>query len=331
MSTYIIAEIGVNHDGSVEKAKLLVDEAVKTGADAVKFQSFKADNITSKNTKKAEYQLNNTKENTTQYEMLKNLQLNFEDIKLLKEYSESKGIDFLSSPFDLESFNELKKLNIKYYKIPSGEITNVPLLTEVAKAGSTIILSTGMCYLSEVEKAINLVRDISDCEIIVLQCNTEYPTPMEDVNLNVMSTYKKAFNVRVGYSDHTIGDEVPVAAVALGAEVIEKHFTINSNDPGPDHKASMETDAFRIMVNKIRNVEKAIGVYTKKPTPSEIKNKGIVRKKIIASKNINVNERFNESNITLKRSSEGLDAEFYSIILGKKSNKPYIEGEGIQL
>lgn len=331
MSTYIIAEIGVNHDGSVEKAKLLIDEAAKTGADAVKFQSFKADNITSKNTKKADYQLNNTKENTTQYEMLKNLQLNFEDIKLLKEYSESKGLDFLSSPFDLESFNELKKLKIKYYKIPSGEITNVPLLTVVAKAGSSIILSTGMCHLSEIEKAINLIRDISDCEIIVLQCNTEYPTPMEDVNLNVMSTYKKAFNVRVGYSDHTIGDEVPVAAVALGAEVIEKHFTINSNDPGPDHKASMEVNAFRIMVNKIRNVEKALGSYVKKPTPSETKNKEIVRKKIIASKNIEVNEIFNENNITLKRSSEGLDAEFYSIILGKKSNKPYIEGEGIQL
>ncbi|UBH09364.1 N-acetylneuraminate synthase [Macrococcus armenti] len=331
METYIIAEIGVNHDGSIEKAKLLIDEAAKTGANAVKFQSFKAENITSKNTKKAQYQLNNTKENTSQYEMLKNLQLNFEDLKLLKEYSENKGLDFLSSPFDLESFNELKRLNIKYYKIPSGEITNEPLLTEVAKTGSSIILSTGMCYLSEVEKAINLIRDNSDCEIIVLQCNTEYPTPMEDVNLNVMSTYKKAFGVRVGYSDHTIGDEVPVAAVALGAEVIEKHFTINSNDPGPDHKASMEVDEFRIMVNKIRNVEKAIGVFTKKPTPSETKNKGIVRKKIIASKNINVNERFNECNITLKRSSEGLDAEFYSIILGKKANKPYIEGEGIQL
>lgn len=324
---YIIAEIGVNHDGNIEKAKELIHHAKISGADAVKFQSFKAMNLVSKDTQKADYQKDNENKNESQYEMLERLELSEESMKELKEYAENREMEFLSSPFDIDSVASLERIGITKYKVPSGEITNPLLLRAISRTNKEILLSTGLSYLGEIENAIRIIREEGNNNIVVLQCNTEYPTPAEDVNLKVMSTLKSAFNVRVGYSDHTIGDEVPVAAVALGAEVIEKHFTLDDTDEGPDHKASMMPNDFKEMVRKIRNVEKALGNSIKQPTPSEIKNKSIVRKKIIACKDIKKGQRFTEENITVKRAMKGIDAEYYYFMLTQRSNHDFNEGE----
>jgi len=333
MKTFIIAEAGVNHNGDINLAKKLIDVAVEAGADAVKFQTFKAENVISVNAPKADYQKKTTAKDESQLEMVKKLELSFEDFKELKEYCERKGIMFLSTPFDIESARFLKDLGLEIFKIPSGEITNYPLLKEIGSYKKKVILSTGMADLGEIEDALDILIDNGTKreDIIVLHCNTEYPTPFEDVNLKAMLTIKEAFKVNVGYSDHTLGIEIPVAAVAMGAKVIEKHFTLDKNLPGPDHKASLEPDELKGMVRAIRNIEKAIGNGIKKPSKSEIKNIHIVRKYIVAKINIKKGEVFTEENLATKRiGKEGLSPMLWNKILGKKASKDISQDKPIE-
>lgn len=325
---YIIAEAGVNHNGNISLAKELIDKGAEAGVDAVKFQTFKAETLVTKKAKKANYQIENTGNSVdSQYEMIKKLELDYEIHEELKQYAESKGVEFLSSAFDLDSIDLLNDLGMKLFKIPSGEITNYPYLKKVAKQGKEVILSTGMSSLGDIEKALEVLEKNGAKKITVLHCNTEYPTPMEDVNLSAMNTIKNAFNVEVGYSDHTLGIEVPVSAVALGAKVIEKHFTLDKTMEGPDHKASLEPDELKRMVTSIRNIEKALGTGLKKPTQSEIKNIPIARKSIVARKNITKGEVFSEDNLTVKRPGEGINPMEWNNILGKSAVKDYEEDE----
>lgn len=328
---FIIAEAGVNHNGSIELAKRLIDEAANAGADAVKFQTFKAENLVTKNAKKAEYQTKTTDSDESQFEMIKKLELDYEVHRELKEYSESKNIMFLSSPFDLESIDLLNELGLEIFKIPSGEITNVPYLRKIGKLKKRVILSTGMTSLSEIEFALNLLRESGTDDITVLHCNTEYPTPMNDVNLKAMNTIQNAFQVNIGYSDHTLGIEVPIAAVALGASVIEKHFTLDKNMEGPDHKASLNPLELKAMVQAIRNVEKALGDGIKKPSPSETKNKEIVRKSIVAKTSIKKGDVFTEKNLDIKRPGHGISPLLWDQLIGKKAKKDYDKDELIEL
>jgi len=323
--TYIIAEAGVNHNGSLETAYRLIDAAKNSGADAVKFQSFKADSLVSKKAEKAEYQKLTTSSNESQYEMIKKLELSLEDHHKLIDYCLKKEIQFLSSPFDLDSIDLLNDLGLEIFKIPSGEIINLPYLRKIGKFNKNVILSTGMSDLGEIEDAINiLIENGTDREkITVLQCNTEYPTPYEDVNLKVMLTIKNAFNVKVGYSDHTKGIEVPIAAVALGAEVIEKHFTLDRHMEGPDHKASLEPNELKQMVESIRNIEKALGDGIKKPSKSELKNKPIARKSLVALKRIEKGELFTENNLGIKRPGNGISPMRWDEVIGKKASKDF--------
>ncbi len=323
--TYIIAEAGVNHNGSLETAYKLIDAAKSSGADAVKFQSFKADSLVSKKAEKAEYQKQATSSNESQYEMIKKLELSLEDHHKLIDYCLKKEIQFLSSPFDLDSIDLLNDLGMEIFKIPSGEIINLPYLKKIGKLNKNVILSTGMSDLGEIEDAIDALVDngTNREKITVLQCNTEYPTPYEDVNLKAMLTIKNAFNVKVGYSDHTKGIEVPIAAVALGAEVIEKHFTLDRNMDGPDHKASLEPNELKQMVESIRNIEKALGNGIKKPSKSELKNKQIARKSLVAIKKIEKEELFTEDSIGIKRPGNGISPMRWDEIIGKTSNKDF--------
>lgn len=330
MRTFIIAEAGVNHNGSIELAKKLIDKAVWTGVDAVKFQTFTADKLTSKSAKKADYQ-NKTTSEKSQYEMLKKLELKTKDFEILKTYCEQKGIKFMSSPFDLDSVDLLNKIGLDIWKIPSGEITNYPYLKKIAELKQEIIMSTGMANLSEIEKALDLLKENGAEDITVLHCNTEYPTPMEDVNLKAMLTIKEAFKVDVGYSDHTKGVEVPTAAVALGAEVIEKHFTLDNSMEGPDHRASLEPEELKKMVDAIRNVENALGDGIKKPSISESKNKDIARKSIVAAEDIKKGELFTEDNLTIKRPGDGINPMQWPNILGKKAKRKFAFDELIEL
>ena len=333
MSVFIIAEAGVNHNGSLEFAKKLVDAAVEAGADAVKFQTFKAENLVSKEAKKAEYQVKNTGNNESQYDMLKKLELGFDEFIELKRYCDEKGIMFLSTPFDFESIEFLDKLGLEIFKIPSGEITNYPYLREIAKLKKRVILSTGMANLCEIEQAVDVIEKYGTNRenIIILHANTEYPTPMEDVNLKAMLTIKEAFKVNVGYSDHTLGIEVPVAAVAMGAVVIEKHFTLDKNMEGPDHKASLEPDELKAMVKAIRNIETALGNGIKKPSKSESKNIEIARKVVVAKKDIKKGEKFSEDNLTVKRAGKGISPMRWEEIIGRSADKDYKKDEKIQL
>ena len=331
MSVFIIAEAGVNHNGSLELAKKLVDVAVEAGADAVKFQTFKAKNLVSKEAKKAKYQVENTGSNESQYEMLKKLELGFDEFVELKEYCDEKGIMFLSTPFDFESIEFLDSLGLEIFKIPSGEITNYPYLREIAKLKKRVILSTGMANMCEIEQALDVMEKFGTKRenIIVLHANTEYPTPMEDVNLKAMLSIKEAFKVNVGYSDHTLGIEVPIAAVAMGAVVIEKHFTLDKNMEGPDHKASLEPDELKAMVKAIRNIEIALGNGIKKPSKSESKNIEIARKVIVAKRDIKKGEKFSEENLTVKRAGKGINPMRWEEIIGRESNKNYTREERI--
>lgn len=292
--TLIIAEAGVNHNGSLELAKRLIDAAADAGVDYVKFQTFKAENLVTKSAKQAEYQKKNIGDgDDSQYQMLKNLELSLVDHEVLIGYCKQKGVRFFSTAFDLESIDYLASLNLPLWKIPSGEIINYPYLRKIARQGQTVILSTGMCDMTDIKNALDILIKfglIKD-QITILHCNTEYPTPFEDVNLRAMLTIKEAFGIKVGYSDHTRGIEVPIAAVALGAEVIEKHFTLDRNLPGPDHKASLEPDELKAMVRAIRNIEQAMGDGEKKVTVSEGKNIAIARKSIVAAHPIK-KERF---------------------------------------
>jgi N,N'-diacetyllegionaminate synthase len=331
--TFIIAEAGVNHNGSVEIAKRMIEVAKECGADAIKFQTFKAEEVVSKYAPKAEYQKQTTGEIESHLQMLKKLELSFDDFIVLKEYCDKLGIMFLSTPFDFESIDFLNSLGLEIFKIPSGEITNLPYLEKIGKLRKKVILSTGMADLGEIEDALDILTSCGTKkeDITILHCNTEYPTPYEDVNLLAMLTIKEAFKVKVGYSDHTLGIEVPIAAVALGSSVIEKHFTLDRNMQGPDHKSSLEPNELKAMVKAIRNVEKALGDGIKKPSPSEIKNKIIVRRSIVAKRNIKRGEIFNEENITVKRPATGISPMRWYEILGKTATRDYKEDEIIEI
>ncbi|MDD7794612.1 N-acetylneuraminate synthase [Clostridium sp. 'White wine YQ'] len=328
---FIIAEAGVNHNGNIKLAKKLIDVAVEAGVDAVKFQSFKAENLVTKYASKAEYQRNTTNNNESQYDMLKKLELSYDDHLELIDYCNEKGIMFLSSPFDMESIDYLEKMGINILKIPSGEIQNVPYLKRVGRTNKRIILSTGMATLSDIEFALAILKENGSKDITILHCNTEYPTPMKDVNLNAMNTIKEAFKVNVGYSDHTLGIEIPIAAVAMGATVIEKHFTLDKTMEGPDHKASLEPEELKAMVNAIRNIELALGNGIKVPSESEIKNKEIARKSIVTSKKINKGEILTEENLTIKRPGSGISPTMWNEVIGKVAKKNYEEDEMIEL
>jgi len=331
--TLIIAEAGVNHNGSVKIAKKLIDAARNCGADAVKFQTFIAEKLVIVNAQKAAYQKETTNTDETQFQMIKKLELSFKAHKELIDYCSKNGVIFFSSPFDLKSIDLLVELGLETIKIPSGEITNLPYLKKIGKLKKSIIISTGMADLGEIEDALDILTSsgTEKDKITVLHCNTEYPTPYKDVNLNAMITIKKAFGVRVGYSDHTLGIEVPIAAVALGAEVIEKHFTLDKNMEGPDHKASLEPNELKAMVNGIRKIEKALGDGIKKPSKSEQKNINVVRKSIAAIKPIKKGEKFNEENIGVKRPGIGISPMKWYEVIGKTAKKDFEIDEWIVL
>ncbi len=322
--TFIIAEAGVNHNGSMAIAKKLVDKAYEAGVDCVKFQTYIAENVMSKFAPKAEYQITNTSSNESQLDMVKKLQLSFEDFAELKEYTEKKGLMFLSTPFDLESCDFLNNLGMSIFKIPSGEITNLPYLRKINSYKKDVILSTGMATLEEIQEALKVLKD---CKVKLLHCTTEYPCPYESVNMNAMLTMKKVFNLPTGYSDHTQGIEIPIMAVSLGAEIIEKHFTLDKNMEGPDHKASLEPDELKQMAESIRNVEKAFGDGKKEPQQAELKNIAIARKSIVAKCNIKKGEIFTEKNLTTKRPGNGISPMKWDDIIGKISDKNYSEDE----
>jgi N,N'-diacetyllegionaminate synthase len=323
--TFIIAEAGVNHNGSLEMALQLIDVAVAAGADAVKFQTFKAEKIIAVNAPKAGYQKETTGSDESQLEMVKKLELDETAHNKLHQYCKHKGIQFLSTPFDLESIDLLYRLGLEIFKIPSGEITNLPYLRKLGALKKRLILSTGMADLGEIEDALDILTESGTSlgNITVLHCNTEYPTPFEDVNLKAMLTIGHAFGVAVGYSDHTPGIEVAVAAVALGAAVLEKHFTLDRHLPGPDHKASLEPNELKAMVQAIRNVEKALGNGIKRPSPSEVKNKPIARKSLVATQPIKTGELFSADNITAKRPGVGISPMRWDEVLGQTAQKDY--------
>ena len=330
MGVYIIAEAGVNHNDSFKLACKLVDEAKKAGADCIKFQTFQAKNLVSRNAQKAEYQKDTTGEGT-QADLLKRLELTYDEFLALKAYCDKVKICFLSTPFDFESIDFLNTIDMPFWKIPSGEITNYPYLLALARTRKPVVMSTGMCQISEIEAAINILRKNGTRTIKLLHCNTEYPTPFEDVNLKAMQTMRDVFGLEVGYSDHTKGIEVPIAAVAMGATIIEKHFTLNCNMKGPDHKASLEPCELAAMVSSIRHIEKAIGTGNKIPSYSETKNIAIARKSIVAKVNIKAGDEFTTDNITVKRPGTGISPMRWNEILGTKAIRDFKEDELIEL
>ena len=332
--TLIIAEAGVNHNGDIAKAKALIDKGAEAGVDYVKFQTFKAGNLVTKQAKRAAYQDKNTQDNDSQYEMLKKLELSQKDHQELIDYCTQKGVKFLSTGFDFESLEFLAGLGITIAKVPSGEITNLPYLRKVATLFPEVILSTGMANITEIKDAVKVLTDngVNKDKITVLHCNTEYPTPMEDVNLKAMLHIQRKLGVPIGYSDHTLGIEVPIAAVALGATVIEKHFTLDKTLPGPDHKASLEPEELKAMVKAIRNIEKAVGGSgIKEVSASEAKNKPIARKSIVASKFIRKGDLLTEENITVKRPGIGISPMQWDEVIGKTAKKDFEEDDLIEL
>ena len=331
MSIKIIAEAGVNHNGDYKLAEKLVDKAVWAGADCVKFQTFVAKNAVSASAPQAEYQRENTQKVESQYEMVKRLELPFEDFRTLSEYCTRRGITFCSTAFDLDSIQFLRELQLPFWKIPSGEITNLPYLIQVAQVGSPIILSTGMCHLKEVETAVCVLQKYGARDITLLHCTTQYPTPFAEVNLNAMLTLKQKFGLPVGYSDHTKGIEVPIAAAALGAEVIEKHFTLDRTLPGPDHKASLEPDELKKMVEAIRGVELALGSGRKEPAECELANLAVARKSIVANTFIPKGTVFTQENITVKRPGTGISPMRWFEVLGQRAVRDFSEDEMIEL
>lgn len=330
----IIAEAGVNHNGSLELAKQLIDVAADAGVDYVKFQTFRAENLVSKVAKRAQYQIQNMKDSDdSQYTMLKQLELKANDHYELIDYCQNKGIKFFSTAFDLESIDFLVSLKLGLWKIPSGEITNYPYIKRIAQFKEPVILSTGMSELSEIKDAIHVLNSFGVPKelITVLHCNTEYPTPMCDVNLLAMQTLHKELGVPTGYSDHTLGIEVPVAAVALGAVVIEKHFTLDRNMEGPDHKASLEPHELKSMVAAIRNVEMSLGSKEKIVSFSEKENKKVARKSIVAARAIAEGEVFTEENLTVKRPGTGISPMSWEEVIGKKAYKLFCTDDLIEL
>ena len=330
MSVYIIAEAGVNHNGDINLAYQLVDAAKAAGVDCIKFQTFKSENLVSHTAQKAEYQKAATGD-SSQQDMLKQLELSFGEFVSLKEYCDRKGICFLSTPFDFESIEFLNSIEMPFWKIPSGEVTNYPYLVALAKTGKPVVMSTGMCEMQEIEDAIAVLRENGASDIKLLHCNTEYPTPYEDVNLRAMKTLRDAFGVEVGYSDHTKGIEVPIAAVSMGASVIEKHFTLDRNMEGPDHKASLEPQELKQMVDSIRHIEAALGSGDKKPSPSEKKNMAVARKSIVAAARIKAGDILTEENITVKRPGNGICPMRWKEVLGTRAVRDFEEDELIEI
>jgi N,N'-diacetyllegionaminate synthase len=333
MSVMIIAEAGVNHNGSIELAKKLIDVAAEARADFVKFQTFKAETLVTKTADKAKYQKEITNTDESQFEMIKKLELDRKTHEELIDYCKTKDIQFLSTAFDQDSIELLAELNIPLFKIPSGEITNLPYLRHIGKMGKQIIMSTGMSTLDEVHNALNILIEsgAEKEQITILHCNTEYPTPMKDVNLKAMLTIKDELGLNIGYSDHTLGVEVPIAAVAMGATVIEKHFTLDRTLPGPDHAASLEPDELNAMVSAIRNIEKAMGNGLKEPSTSEIKNMPTARKSIIAKKSIKKGELFTEENLIVKRPGTGISPMGWDTVIGKAASSDYEMDDLIKL
>lgn len=322
----IIAEAGVNHNGSLELAKRLVDVAKESGADIVKFQTANLRALVSKSAPMAEYQKQNTGKEEAQFTMLEKLLLTYREFRELADYCKAKEIQFLSTPFDIDSVRFLEDL-VELWKIPSGEITNLPYLIEIAKTGKKVILSTGMSTIAEVRDAVEILRKFGTKELILLHCTTQYPAPYEEVNLKAMLTLKNTFDVPVGYSDHTRGTEVAVAAAAMGAAVIEKHFTLSRAMEGPDHKASLEPDELKELVREIRNIEKAMGDGRKEPSVSEMANMEVARKSIVTSKPIRAGESFTEDNLTTKRPGSGISPMKWFEVVGQIAMRDYAEDE----
>jgi len=329
----IIAEAGVNHNGDINIAKKLIDIASDAGADYVKFQTFKTELCMTPNAEMADYQKKNATSETSQFDMIKKLELDESTHLEIKDYCLKKKIKFLSTAFDLPSIHFLNSLNIDFFKIPSGEVTNYPYLREIGKLNKKIVLSTGMCNLEEISAAIDVLTKYG-CDkekISILHCNTEYPTPMEDVNLNALKTIKDEFKLEIGYSDHTLGIEVPIAAVALGAKIIEKHFTLDRNMDGPDHKASLEPHELKNMVASIRNIEKSLGKFEKVATNSEKKNLEIARKSIIAKTDISKGDIFTEENLAVMRPGTGISPMNWNNIIGVESKNNYKKNDLIKV
>lgn len=331
--TIIIAEAGVNHNGSMELARQLIDKAVEAKVDYIKFQTFKAETLVNKSAMQAAYQKKNLGKEESQLEMLKKLELRFEDFLSLNSYCREKGIKFLSTPFDFDSIDFLSSLGMDYMKVPSGEITNLPYLRKIAETGIPVIMSTGMCRPGDIEAALNVLytNGMQVDDITLLHCNTEYPTPMADVNLRAMDTLRSAFGTKVGYSDHTKGIEVPIAAVAMGAAVIEKHFTLDKHLPGPDHVASLEPWELKSMVEAIRNIEEAMGSPVKKISASEAKNIAVARKSIVAATPIKRGEILTEDNLTVKRPGNGISPMRWDEIIGLVAKHDFEEDELIDI
>lgn len=326
----IIAEAGVNHNGSIELAKKLIDAAKECGADVVKFQTANADALVSRYAPMAEYQKKNTGKTESQKDMLQKLLLGYGAFTELAAYCKSREIEFLSTPFDLDSIDFLEPL-VRFWKVPSGEITNLPYLIKIASTRKSVVLSTGMSTLSEVREAVDVLRRYGTEDITLLHCTTQYPTPYDEVNLNAMLTLKKEFGVSVGYSDHTKGIEIPIAAAAMGAVVLEKHFTLDCNMEGPDHKASLEPDELAAMVRAVRNVEAAMGSFEKKPSPSENANIAVARKSIVAASAIKKGDVFTEHNLTTKRPGSGISPMKWHEVLGTKAIRDFGEDELIEI
>ena len=331
MKTYIIAEAGVNHNGSLKLAKQLIETAKASGADCVKFQTFNARNMISGHAEKAEYQKKHTGSDESQYEMVKKLELSFDDFTELHKYCNEVGIEFLSTPFDPDSIDFLKSLGMKRWKIPSGEITNLPHLIKIAQLGEPVILSTGMSRMEEVGRAIKILKENGSVDITLLHCTTEYPAPFADVNLRAMLSMRDEFGLPVGYSDHSEGIEVPIAAAALGAVVIEKHFTLDKSMEGPDHRASLEPQELKAMVGSIRNIELAMGSGIKDVANSERKNMVIARKSIVAKRYIAQGEILSEENLTVKRPGSGISPMMWFDVLGQSAKRDFKEDELIEL
>lgn len=325
MSVFIIAEVGVNHNGSLEQAKQLVDVAAECGADAVKFQTFKAATLVTKSAKQAEYQAENTGKSESQFDMLKRLELSEADHQELVEHCKFKNIEFMSTPFDLQSIQFLNGLGVGRFKIPSGEITNYPYLKMVGSFNKEIVLSTGMATLADIESALNLLIEsgTDKDKITILHATTDYPTQMQDVNLTAMQTIAQAFKVKVGYSDHTPGIEVSTAAVAMGASIIEKHFTLDKNLPGPDHKASLEPQELKAMISAIRNIQIALGNGIKRSSANEQKNMQVARKSIVAATAIKKGEAFSEKNLAVKRPGLGISPMRWNEVIGQTAQKDF--------
>ncbi|HEM3684364.1 TPA: N-acetylneuraminate synthase [Streptococcus suis] len=327
---YIIAEIGCNHNGDVNLARKMVDVAVECGVDAVKFQTFKADLLISKYAPKAEYQKITTGESDSQLEMTRRLELSFEEYLDLRDYCLEKGVDVFSTPFDEESLDFLISTDMPVYKIPSGEITNLPYLEKIGRQAKKVILSTGMAVMEEIHQAVRILQENGTTDISILHCTTEYPTPYPALNLNVLHTLKKEFpNLTIGYSDHSVGSEVPIAAAAMGAELIEKHFTLDNEMEGPDHKASATPDILAALVKGVRIVEQSLGKFEKEPEEVEVRNKIVARKSIVAKKAIAKGEVFTEENITVKRPGNGISPMEWYNVLGQVSEQDFEEDQNI--